>query len=171
MRYLFIIISFLAVNANAQTSFDKVMEEYNEAFTSTNNEDSVNAIWDAKIDAAQIVFDAEIEAEFKADIAVLEAEQKASEDEIKKLESEVEPIKDTVEIQDTVIVDVIDTPTKESDLLIKFREYYDQGLTAKQIYPKFTEVELILIGAELGYKWTTAGSKLTKAEAIIEKIK
>ena len=152
----------MAINANAQTSFDKVMDEYNEAFTSTNNQDSIHAIWEAKIDAASKVFDAEIEAQYQAEVKALAAEQKASEDEIKELEKQEE---DSLEEGEDA-----ENTNDNHPLVNTFKKLVREGVSAEDISKQFKEVELIEIGKEYDLAFTSKGSKLDKVKLIIEVI-
>lgn len=86
MKYIItIILAVLAINSSAQTSFDKVMEDYNAAYTSATNPDSVNKAYEKIISNAQQAFDAQIESEFNADLAALAAEEEAAKKELQSL--------------------------------------------------------------------------------------
>lgn len=163
MKKIIIVLLLLATqNAWAQTSFDAVMDQYNEAYTSTNNSDSVNAVFEKIIDNAQAAFDAEIESQFNAEIAALEAEEAANKKELESLQEiteEPEPIDEPEPVKNYAWI--------ANDYPVFWAAYQQHGksYTAIARTPGVLTADMSRILVRMGLP--SNGSEATKVERII----
>lgn len=134
--------------------FNKVMEEFNDSYTNAKDDkerEKTSLKYEDIINDAEKVLETEMEAEIQKEISILEEEEKAHIEELKKLEKENDVI-------------------KESELLLKIKDLFKDNYTNKEISLKFTENQLIEICKELGREETTKGSKIQKVISIRELI-
>jgi predicted phage gp36 major capsid-like protein len=114
--------------------------------------------WDKDIEKAEAEMQEQLEEFIKAQDDALLAEQKASEEEIKALEKEVEDsFNDTSEEEENAQITEDNHP-----LLNIFKKLVKLEEDAKSISKRFRESELIEMGKEFGFEWTTKGTKIEK---------
>lgn len=149
--------------------FEAVMAEYNEAYTSTEDEkeqEKIDKKYESIISNAEEKMEKDIQEFNKTQDDALLAEQKASEDELKALEKELED-------------DITDLEEEEEDaqitndnhpLLNTFKKLIKEEGNVQTISKSFRESELIEIGKKLGFEWTSKGTKVEKVEMLIKAI-
>lgn len=149
--------------------FNELLQEMANAVAEAKDEkeaEKLQADWDAKIDIADKEMQKELEAFIKAQDEALFAEQKAAEDEIKRLEKEFEDsVNDLVEKEEDA-----ENTNDNHPLVNTFKKLVREGATPNEIAKQFKESELIEIGKEYGFEWTTKGTKLEKVNLLIEAI-
>jgi len=160
MKYLLLLVfSLFTVVVQSQTAiqeFDAVMEAYNLAYTSTDDpkeQAEIDAKYELLISEAESVLEEALENEIKEQEEILLKEQQESETEIEKLEAEADKETDVQELN------------LNKDLLITM---YKEGVSNKNISSAFKEEDLIDLGEDFGFDWTTKGSKISKVNTLVD---
>ena len=157
-----LIISSLTINAQSILSdFEKVMNEYNEAFTSTDDikeQEAINQKYESLISKAEKQMEVDLEAQFQKEQQALFDEEAAFNKQLLEDDQFDNDVEDENEVEFT-------------EHQSTFIAMYNEGVPIQNIAAAFKESELIEIGELYGFKWTTQGSKIQKVQAIIGKMK
>lgn len=154
--------------------FNNLVDEMAEAVANAIDEKDAAKIqedFDERISKAEIESEQKLEEFFKKEQEQLEKEQKESEIP-EEQEEEGEEGQTEGQTEEDIKEEEQDKTIKDNSrpFLDEFKKYIEKGNDAEYITKKFKEAELIEIGKEYGFEWTTKGTKLEKVKTLMELI-
>lgn len=158
--------------------FDKVMEEYNEAYTNAETQkdiDAVNAKYDKLINKAELQLEEEMEEKIKQQEESLLAEQEASEKELKDLEEadekrhkESDKLGEEFKKEEEKLLQEEKGVNEAEEVIIK--EVVQENKYTLSEVKKMTEKNLVVLANSIGITASTKDAKKDTLNKVIEKL-